>query len=69
VSPALSSLPECRLLGLRLRAGEVLDHIFGEPAQGRGGWSVTNLDFLRRYHRDPAARWRGPPLASTGRPS
>lgn len=58
--PPAAGLPECRLLGMRLcslRAAEVLDHIFDELAQGRGGWLVTaNLDFLRRYHHDPAAR-------------
>jgi N-acetylglucosaminyldiphosphoundecaprenol N-acetyl-beta-D-mannosaminyltransferase len=52
--------PECRLLGLRLacvRSTELLDHIFAELSQGRGGWLVTaNLDFLRRYVHDPASR-------------
>ncbi|HJK96337.1 MAG TPA: WecB/TagA/CpsF family glycosyltransferase [Polyangiaceae bacterium LLY-WYZ-14_1] len=41
----------------RLTREELLDHLFGELARGRGGWVVTaNLDFLRRQHRDPAAR-------------
>jgi N-acetylglucosaminyldiphosphoundecaprenol N-acetyl-beta-D-mannosaminyltransferase len=35
----------------------LLDHMFGELAQGRGGWLVTaNLDHLHRYRRDPALR-------------
>jgi len=59
--PAVSSmLPTVDLLGMRLaRVDEdtVLDHMFGEMAQGRGGWLVTaNLDFLRRYAKEPPIR-------------
>jgi N-acetylglucosaminyldiphosphoundecaprenol N-acetyl-beta-D-mannosaminyltransferase len=52
--------PECRLFGMRLArtsAADLVDHIFAELDRGRGGWLVTaNLDFLRRYHHDAAAR-------------
>jgi len=53
-------LPEVSLMGLRFARIDrhaLLDHMFGALASGRGGWLVTaNLDFLRRYVRDPAAR-------------
>lgn len=36
---------------------QLIDHVFGSLRAGRGGWLVTaNLDFLRRYVRDPGAR-------------
>lgn len=48
------------LLGLplaRLDSAQLLDHLFGGLASGRGGWVITaNLDFLRRFCRDPAMR-------------
>jgi N-acetylglucosaminyldiphosphoundecaprenol N-acetyl-beta-D-mannosaminyltransferase len=48
------------LLGMelaRLTQQELLDHIFAGLQAGKGGWLVTaNLDFLRRYKRDPSAR-------------
>jgi N-acetylglucosaminyldiphosphoundecaprenol N-acetyl-beta-D-mannosaminyltransferase len=35
----------------------VLDHIFSELKEARGGWLVTaNLDFLRRHAKEPAMR-------------
>lgn len=38
------------------RAG-LLEHVFARLARGEGGWLITaNLDFLRRYARDPASR-------------
>jgi N-acetylglucosaminyldiphosphoundecaprenol N-acetyl-beta-D-mannosaminyltransferase len=41
----------------RVRSGELLDHVFSELAQRRGGWIATvNLDMLRRHDRDPIAR-------------
>ena len=47
-------------MGLRLACvdrHELLERLFLSLAIGRGGWLVTaNLDFLRRYHRDPEAR-------------
>jgi N-acetylglucosaminyldiphosphoundecaprenol N-acetyl-beta-D-mannosaminyltransferase len=55
-----SALPVESLMGLRLARidrWQLLDHIFGALAATRGGWLVTaNLDFLRRYVRDPQAR-------------
>jgi N-acetylglucosaminyldiphosphoundecaprenol N-acetyl-beta-D-mannosaminyltransferase len=36
---------------------QLLDHMFAELAQGRGGWLVTaNLDFLRRFTHDRSMR-------------
>jgi N-acetylglucosaminyldiphosphoundecaprenol N-acetyl-beta-D-mannosaminyltransferase len=36
---------------------QLLDHLFESLGHGRGGWLVTaNLDFLRRFVHDPAAR-------------
>jgi len=56
----VSTLPSVDLLGMRLaRVDEdgVLDHMFGELRQGRGGWLITaNLDFLRRYAKEPEMR-------------
>lgn len=38
-------------------AKELLDHLFREKRAGRGGWLLTaNLDFLRRYVKDPDVR-------------
>ncbi len=35
----------------------VLEHMFGTMAEGRGGWLITaNLDFLRRYVKEPQMR-------------
>jgi N-acetylglucosaminyldiphosphoundecaprenol N-acetyl-beta-D-mannosaminyltransferase len=35
----------------------MLDHMFGELAAGRGGWLITaNLDFLRRFAKEPQMR-------------
>lgn len=55
-----SGLPTVDLLGMQLaRVDEdgLLDHMFGELKQGRGGWLITaNLDFLRRHAKEPAMR-------------
>ncbi len=41
----------------RLRAAELIDHLFDELAQGRGGWLLTaNLDFVQRAAESPAQR-------------
>jgi N-acetylglucosaminyldiphosphoundecaprenol N-acetyl-beta-D-mannosaminyltransferase len=54
------TLPSVDLIGMRLaRVDEdgLLDHLFGELKQARGGWLVTaNLDFLRRYAKEPEMR-------------
>jgi N-acetylglucosaminyldiphosphoundecaprenol N-acetyl-beta-D-mannosaminyltransferase len=48
------------LLGMplaRMDEDAVLDHMFGRLAIGRGGWLVTaNLDFLRRFDKEPGIR-------------
>jgi N-acetylglucosaminyldiphosphoundecaprenol N-acetyl-beta-D-mannosaminyltransferase len=55
-----SALPTVNLLGMplaRVDENGLLDHMFSELAAGRGGWLITaNLDFLRRYAKDPAMR-------------
>lgn len=55
-----SIIPTVDLMGLDLCRNtrrEVLDRIFRRMARGRGGWVVTpNLDFLRRFVRDPGMR-------------
>jgi N-acetylglucosaminyldiphosphoundecaprenol N-acetyl-beta-D-mannosaminyltransferase len=54
------SLPTVNLLGMELaRVDEdgLLDYMFRELAAQRGGWLITaNLDFLRRYAKDPTIR-------------
>jgi N-acetylglucosaminyldiphosphoundecaprenol N-acetyl-beta-D-mannosaminyltransferase len=56
----MKSLPTVDLLGMPLACIDedgVLDHMFGELAAGRGGWLITaNLDFLRRYAKEPDMR-------------
>lgn len=48
------------LLGMPLACVDengLLDHLFGALREGRGGWLITaNLDFLRRFTKDPAMR-------------
>lgn len=55
-----SPFSTCHLLGLSLACTDeegLVDHIFGQLSHGVGGWLVTaNLDFLRRYVHDAAAR-------------
>jgi N-acetylglucosaminyldiphosphoundecaprenol N-acetyl-beta-D-mannosaminyltransferase len=52
--------PTVNLLGMQVASidtPQLLAHMFGELAQGRGGWLITaNLDFLRRHVKDAAAR-------------
>src|ERR1700754_404581 len=54
------TLPTVDLLGMPLACVSedgVLDHMFREIAARRGGWLITaNLDFLRRFAKDPAMR-------------
>lgn len=54
------AIPTVSLLGLRLACVDwraLVQHIFDCLHEGRGGWLVTaNLDFLRRYARDPESR-------------
>jgi N-acetylglucosaminyldiphosphoundecaprenol N-acetyl-beta-D-mannosaminyltransferase len=57
-APALdSALASVELLGMRLAScsePELMDTLFGALARQRGGWLITaNLDFLRRYYKDP----------------
>lgn len=50
----------CDLLGMDLAcidSAGVVDHLFAQLREKKGGWIVTaNLDFLRRHARDPEAR-------------
>ncbi len=54
------SLPTFELLGMplaRVDEDAMLDHLFGELGAGRGGWLITaNLDFLRRFYKEPHMR-------------
>jgi N-acetylglucosaminyldiphosphoundecaprenol N-acetyl-beta-D-mannosaminyltransferase len=60
----LGTMSECfetvELCGMSLASvhtQQLIDHVFESLGAGRGGWLVTaNLDFLRRYVRDPGAR-------------
>jgi len=53
-------LPVVDLMGLELVAWDqeqLVAHVMAELEAGRGGWVVTaNLDFLRKFHRDPEVR-------------
>lgn len=59
MTPA-EAFPHVSLLGMDFAActrSQLLDHIFAELAEGRGGWLITaNLDFLRRWAKDPQMR-------------
>jgi N-acetylglucosaminyldiphosphoundecaprenol N-acetyl-beta-D-mannosaminyltransferase len=57
-SPALdAALASIQLLGMRLAActePQLLDTLFEALERQRGGWLITaNLDFLRRYYKEP----------------
>src|SRR5262245_19840050 len=49
-----------QLLGMPLACvaeNGLLDHMFGELREGRGGWLITaNLDFMRRFTKEPNMR-------------
>lgn len=55
-----STLRHIQLLGMPLANVDedaLLDHMFAALAAGRGGWLITaNLDFLRRYTKQPEMR-------------
>lgn len=47
----------CGMSIASIDTAQLLDHVFGELAAGRGGWLVTaNLDFMRRHVKDPSSR-------------
>jgi len=47
----------CGMSIARLDGAGLLDHVFASLARGCGGWLITaNLDFVRRFARDPAVR-------------
>jgi N-acetylglucosaminyldiphosphoundecaprenol N-acetyl-beta-D-mannosaminyltransferase len=47
----------CGMSLASLRSEQLIAHIFEQLRLGKGGWLVTaNLDFLRRFVRDPASR-------------
>jgi N-acetylglucosaminyldiphosphoundecaprenol N-acetyl-beta-D-mannosaminyltransferase len=58
--PSIEAFTTVDVLGMPLaHVGEdaVLDHMFGAMAERRGGWLITaNLDFLRRYVKEPQMR-------------
>src|SRR5262245_550755 len=53
-------LRSVELLGMPLAYVDengLLDHVFGSMREHRGGWLITaNLDFLRRYTKEPEMR-------------
>lgn len=53
-------LRSVEVLGMSLACVDedgLLDHMFGSLREGRGGWLITaNLDFLRRYSKEPEMR-------------
>lgn len=53
-------IPRCELMGLdlaRVTSGDLVDTIFARLAANQGGWLITaNLDFLRRWAKEPAMR-------------
>ncbi len=55
-----TALPTVDLMGLQVAAvstGALVQHVFARLESGQGGWIVTaNLDFLRKYHRDPEVK-------------
>lgn len=52
-----STVELCGMSLAKISTAELLDHVFESLSSARGGWLVTaNLDFLRRYVRDPASR-------------
>jgi N-acetylglucosaminyldiphosphoundecaprenol N-acetyl-beta-D-mannosaminyltransferase len=56
-SSPFSSVELCGMSLAKVSTDELVDHVFQSLAAARGGWLVTaNLDFLRRYVRDPASR-------------
>jgi N-acetylglucosaminyldiphosphoundecaprenol N-acetyl-beta-D-mannosaminyltransferase len=47
----------CGMTLARLTGRQLLDKLFAALARGQGGWIVTaNMDFLRRYAKEPAIR-------------
>lgn len=47
----------CGMPLAQTRSAQLIDHVFHSLAEGRGGWLVTaNLDFMRRFVRDPRSR-------------
>jgi N-acetylglucosaminyldiphosphoundecaprenol N-acetyl-beta-D-mannosaminyltransferase len=54
---SFSTVQLCGMSLARVSTEQLVDHVFDSLAAARGGWLVTaNLDFLRRYVRDPASR-------------
>ncbi len=57
MSVSFSTIELCGMSLARVDTRQLLDHLFGELGQGRGGWLITaNLDFLRRYVKSAEAR-------------
>ena len=55
--PLFETVELCGMPLASISSGQLVDHLFGELSEGRGGWLITaNLDFVRRHVRDPAAR-------------
>ena len=57
MSRAFANVDLCGMPLASIDTQQLLDHLFECLARGQGGWLITaNLDFLRRYVKDPEAR-------------
>src|SRR5262245_40553079 len=57
MSESFETVELCGMPLASLRSEQLIAHLFAQLGRGKGGWLITaNLDFLRRYVRDPAAR-------------
>lgn len=57
MSESFETVELCGMPLASLRSEQLIAHLFAQLRGGKGGWLITaNLDFLRRFVRDPAAR-------------
>jgi N-acetylglucosaminyldiphosphoundecaprenol N-acetyl-beta-D-mannosaminyltransferase len=57
MAEGFSTVDLCGMEIARTSTDRVLDHLFDALEEGRGGWLITaNIDFLRRYVKDPGSR-------------
>ncbi len=57
MSQSFETVELCGMPLASLRSEQLIAHLFAQLRDGKGGWLITaNLDFLRRFVRDPAAR-------------
>jgi N-acetylglucosaminyldiphosphoundecaprenol N-acetyl-beta-D-mannosaminyltransferase len=57
MSESFETVELCGMPLASVRSEQLVAHLFAQLRSGKGGWLITaNLDFLRRFVRDPAAR-------------